>query len=334
MDYCSSCRRHLNGALVCPGCGAYAPDIAPTTADGRTVPGPATVGTTAAWAPEPDTWPDGGRHGGGLHADGLHDGLHGALHEEADGGLHGAGTDEDPYGEPSGDLEGVASAPEGRAARRRQRARWKKNQRRAVVATAVALVGGGLTLGTMDRNSTNRAQAATAPEVTGPGTDEERTSQDALPTSTRPDAHRSSPTPTAPAIPRQRSVAPDEQDALSNVQPDSADRPRTAAKPVPQPQAGSRNSGGSAAGASTSGGSGSGGSADDSGTAATPTPTPTGGADSSSNAGGDSSGSGTSSSSSSSSSSGTSQSGTSQSGTSPSATSPSGEICVLVLCLG
>ncbi|WP_444545799.1 SCO2400 family protein [Streptomyces tendae] len=29
MDYCSSCRRHLNGALVCPGCGAYAPDIDP-----------------------------------------------------------------------------------------------------------------------------------------------------------------------------------------------------------------------------------------------------------------------------------------------------------------
>ncbi|MEU2777830.1 hypothetical protein ABZ646_34310 [Streptomyces sp. NPDC007162] len=29
MDYCTLCRRHLNGALVCPGCGAYAPDIAP-----------------------------------------------------------------------------------------------------------------------------------------------------------------------------------------------------------------------------------------------------------------------------------------------------------------
>ncbi|WP_423835875.1 SCO2400 family protein [Streptomyces endophytica] len=29
MDYCSSCRRNLNGALVCPGCGDYAPDIAP-----------------------------------------------------------------------------------------------------------------------------------------------------------------------------------------------------------------------------------------------------------------------------------------------------------------
>ncbi|MER6330217.1 hypothetical protein ABT298_13000 [Streptomyces sp. NPDC001034] len=29
MDYCSECRRYLNGALVCPGCGACAPDIAP-----------------------------------------------------------------------------------------------------------------------------------------------------------------------------------------------------------------------------------------------------------------------------------------------------------------
>ena len=33
MDYCSTCRRHLNGALVCPGCGAYAPDIAPRTVE-------------------------------------------------------------------------------------------------------------------------------------------------------------------------------------------------------------------------------------------------------------------------------------------------------------
>ncbi|MER6981709.1 hypothetical protein ABT317_33260, partial [Streptomyces carpinensis] len=44
MDYCSTCRRHLNGALVCPGCGAYAPDIAPNaTADSALpfAPGPA-----------------------------------------------------------------------------------------------------------------------------------------------------------------------------------------------------------------------------------------------------------------------------------------------------
>ncbi|WP_458363545.1 SCO2400 family protein, partial [Actinacidiphila rubida] len=40
MDYCYSCRRTLNGALVCPGCGAYAPDIAP--------PASAYMGNTAA----------------------------------------------------------------------------------------------------------------------------------------------------------------------------------------------------------------------------------------------------------------------------------------------
>ena len=75
MDYCSSCRRHLNGALVCPGCGAYAPDIAPTTSEGRTVPGPATTtGAVASWAPS-QTWPGDG------------------LHQEADDWLHSAAVD-------------------------------------------------------------------------------------------------------------------------------------------------------------------------------------------------------------------------------------------------
>ncbi|MGW7290181.1 LysE family translocator, partial [Streptomyces sp. NPDC054847] len=47
MDYCSSCRRHLNGALVCPGCGAYAPDIAPPAH-----PAGATAATAATtWEP-------------------------------------------------------------------------------------------------------------------------------------------------------------------------------------------------------------------------------------------------------------------------------------------
>ncbi|WP_456340222.1 SCO2400 family protein [Streptomyces olivaceus] len=58
MDYCSSCRRHLNGALVCPGCGAYAPDIDPHVAgdDGDAVPpAPAPVSVPAlAVAPVAD----------------------------------------------------------------------------------------------------------------------------------------------------------------------------------------------------------------------------------------------------------------------------------------
>ncbi|WP_425275880.1 SCO2400 family protein, partial [Streptomyces recifensis] len=33
MDYCHPCRRHLNGALACPGCGAPAlTAVAPTAA--------------------------------------------------------------------------------------------------------------------------------------------------------------------------------------------------------------------------------------------------------------------------------------------------------------
>ncbi|MFD7765910.1 hypothetical protein [Streptomyces sp. NPDC059787] len=126
MDYCSTCRRHLNGALVCPGCGAYAPDIAPAVIGGRTVPGPAT-----ATAP---------------------------------------GAVVTPPAPPPGDAPRTSGPTgTGRAARRRQLVRWKKTQRRALVATAVALVGGGLTLASMDRGGTDRAQAATAPDLRGMG---------------------------------------------------------------------------------------------------------------------------------------------------------------------
>ncbi|MEV8086775.1 SCO2400 family protein [Streptomyces nigra] len=142
MDYCSSCRRHLNGALVCPGCGAYAPDIAPSVAGPArpAMPGPAATGR------QPDTgpWFDASFHDGTAHV-----------------------APDDDFSDLPEDVEGaetVTGAPQGRAARRRQRVRWKKNQRRAVVATAVALVGGGLTLTSLDRQSGDRAQAATAPE--------------------------------------------------------------------------------------------------------------------------------------------------------------------------
>lgn len=126
MDYCSTCRRHLNGALVCPGCGAYAPDIAPAVIGGRTVPGPATAAAPGAVTTPPAPPPgDAPRTSG-----------------------------------PTGT---------GRAARRRQLVRWKKTRRRALVATAVALVGGGLTLASVDRGGTDRARAATAPDLRGMG---------------------------------------------------------------------------------------------------------------------------------------------------------------------
>jgi hypothetical protein len=169
MDYCSSCRRHLNGALVCPGCGAYAPDIAPAAIDSRVAPADPSTGALSIPAV---TWDygaaDGGAHGGpveGFPADAVTPGT----------GDAPAGADVDV--DVDVDLEGVPEPPRGRAARRRQLARWKKNQRRAVVATTVALVGGGLTVLGMDRQSTDRTQAATAPDAESLGALEEQGSQ-------------------------------------------------------------------------------------------------------------------------------------------------------------
>ncbi|MFG2334850.1 hypothetical protein ACGFMM_35335 [Streptomyces sp. NPDC048604] len=137
MDYCSACRRHLNGALVCPGCGAYAPDIAPN------------IALPSAEAADP-TW-DTAFASAAPHASASHAFAPG----EGPGGLPARGDVEPAPG---------ADVPEGRAARRRQRARWRKNQRRAVVATAFALVGGGLTAAALDRDGAGRALAASAPQ--------------------------------------------------------------------------------------------------------------------------------------------------------------------------
>ncbi|WP_329113579.1 SCO2400 family protein [Streptomyces sp. NBC_01353] len=199
MDYCSSCRRHLNGALVCPGCGAYAPDIAPITDHGRFVPASPTT---------------------------------------AVGADHGQDTWQDPSEDPVGELP----APEGRAARRRQRARWRKSRRRAVVATAFALVGGGLTVSAMDRQGGERAQAATAPE--NPGTDiAEEAAQDPRPTSIPPAPHDTAPTPsTPPDLPRQQHSTASLRTAPPSSRPETAAARPTTAKPAPQRQSGSPGS--------------------------------------------------------------------------------------------
>jgi hypothetical protein len=50
----------------------------------------------------------------------------------------------------------------GRAARRRQMARWKKTRRRAGVATAVALFGGGVTVASMTAANSGKGTSASA----------------------------------------------------------------------------------------------------------------------------------------------------------------------------
>ncbi|MFG3656619.1 hypothetical protein [Streptomyces sp. NPDC047706] len=181
MDYCSSCRRHLNGALACPGCGAYAPDIAPAP--------------RAQAEPEPVCVP--------------------------------------PV--PQDGPEAVAvPAREGRAARRRQRIRWRRSQRRALVATAVALVGGGLTLTSLDRGArTDRAQTAAAPEELTLETAPRTPAQGTPPTQALPQERRTAPRPAATPSPAADATASRSHRLPTAPAPHSA-RPET---PVAVPSA-------------------------------------------------------------------------------------------------
>ncbi|MGI5430222.1 SCO2400 family protein [Streptomyces sp. CA-179760] len=186
MDYCSSCRRHLNGALVCPGCGAYAPDIDPCASpawregnvwDDRTV----WDRPRAREFPLAYTGPSGGREAPAANP--------------ADG--HGTPDTAPSVGHGSADAAGADDyqvPQQGRAARRRQMARWRKNQRRAVVATAVALVGGGLTVAAMKGDAKPGVQAATAPEDTTMGGAGGEAPTYTEPTSSRRDTPSSTPT--------------------------------------------------------------------------------------------------------------------------------------------
>ncbi|WP_459170944.1 SCO2400 family protein, partial [Streptomyces pristinaespiralis] len=141
MDYCSSCRRHLNGALVCPGCGAYAPDIAPPAHRAEV---PAAT-AAATWEP------------------------YGA--EEFPARPEAASTTG-----ADGAAAATTSTGQGRAARRRQLARWKKNKRRAAAGTALAIVGGALTIAALPTDSgKGGASAAAAPDPMVP--DEARKSR-------------------------------------------------------------------------------------------------------------------------------------------------------------
>ncbi|MFC5174144.1 SCO2400 family protein [Streptomyces mutomycini] len=229
MDYCSSCRRHLNGALVCPGCGAYAPDIAPPVTVGRTGATLAMTGGAAATTAPQESTIAGTWHDRPLDYE---------AEPNADSGAN-------PH-TLAADVESPSPAQQGRAARRRQLARWKKNKRRASVASAFAIVGGGLTVAMMNEQSTERAQAATVPDQRSMGTAEERAPEPnpaASTPATTQRSHRSSETasqrqPQQPATntPRQQSLEAPPHTAPTAARPAAAAVPPPAAPPTPQPQ--------------------------------------------------------------------------------------------------
>ncbi|MGW5463829.1 SCO2400 family protein [Streptomyces sp. NPDC003996] len=213
MDYCSSCRRHLNGALVCPGCGAYAPDIAPPAANSRSGSALATTNTGPATTAHRDP----------------------AAESNAAMGVG-------PY--VAADAEDLPPTWPGRAARRRRLARWRKNKRRAAVASAVALVGGGLSITMMDRHSTDRAQAAVAPDDPRTSAGQEQTPDKDHPAAapaTAQHSHRPSHAPSQPQpatatnTPRQQSLAATPRTTPPSARPDTVTPARPAATATPQP---------------------------------------------------------------------------------------------------
>ncbi|MFJ8140886.1 hypothetical protein [Streptomyces sp. NPDC096013] len=290
MDYCTSCRRHLNGALVCPGCGAYAPDIEPAiTHDHGTQ---ATRTLAAPFRPEPDAYD--------------------------------SVTNVESIEEAEDVTVDEAAIPlsDGRAARRRQQARWKKTQRRALVATAVALVGGGLTVAATGRGSghdTSRTTAAT-----------DLSSLDVGPTTDQPDGITS----TGPGTGKHRKSSADDTRSpatdggyghVAGTAPRSVSEAHSTAARHPTPTPTTRTSTASTLSADSATSSTDPATA----TATQPSSSPAVG-DTTSDSAGSTSSSGSSSSQSSADS---SQSSSSQSSTGSSAGSPS-EICVLgLLCV-
>ncbi|WP_435833245.1 SCO2400 family protein [Streptomyces chengbuensis] len=189
MDYCSSCRRDLNGALVCPGCGAYAPDIAPpsqrhhgggaSTVTARLATGGQGVSDRGSY-PEAAAYFDAAANGtrpvdgpAGHATDAVTTSTTEASGSDSSGGIPSrhTGTAEGEAAADAG-ISGGSATGQGRAARRRQLARWKKHRRRAAAATAVALVGGGLTIAALPtgKPSTGHAHASAPPEPTSGAT--------------------------------------------------------------------------------------------------------------------------------------------------------------------
>ncbi|MGY5123194.1 SCO2400 family protein [Streptomyces nigrescens] len=280
MDYCSSCRRSLNGALVCPGCGDYAPDIAPPSHRRQSAMDAAA--TWDSWQPEaaPTPGPREGRYAdaGPFGAGASDAGPFGGAFEAAPADT--ADTAAAPDDDAPGDAEVPAPTGQGRAARRRQLARWKKHRRRAAAATAFALVGGGLTVSMLqNKPATNGTHAASRPEpesVSTPRTEPAASSSDrgGSQASRHPGARPSLPTgrharPTAATPPPATTARQPQSDAPSHT----AAPPRATAPTASTPDRAAHPAHTDAASPSTSAPTAPGGSEGGSGADTSPTHT-------------------------------------------------------------
>jgi hypothetical protein len=198
MDHCSTCRRTLNGALVCPGCGAYAPDIDPWLAAARAAESAqesraqdTDASATAAAGAGADDKEHGGASDGVTPADDVdHAGPRipvagtevaaaaGARSADEPGSgpapdansdpgsgadaSHTADPDSDarPDPDPGGTIwTPGADSPAGPLP---SAARWNKGRRRAAAVTALAFLGGGLTLAAVSSHSSKGPASSSA----------------------------------------------------------------------------------------------------------------------------------------------------------------------------
>ncbi|MBV1946970.1 hypothetical protein KUF69_11225, partial [Streptomyces sp. BV129] len=145
MDYCHPCRRHLNGALACPGCGAPAlTAVAPVThAPAGTVADPygpsAASQGQAAPAPAPDPAPDAAPVPEPPRVPQQAD-RRGTYEPPA-----GSAAPEPAYDDPDPD-EPDDPAPDGSRRDRKAAAHRRRRRRTLIVATGFVLAAGALSL--------------------------------------------------------------------------------------------------------------------------------------------------------------------------------------------
>jgi hypothetical protein len=138
MDYCDPCRRHLNGALACPGCGAPARTSHPYAPQGAATPYEAYDGAVDHHARG-----DGGESSADdtdAAADADADYVDYA-DDEAESGAHGRAAARRRGGDDEGPAGTAASRRDRKAAAHRRRRR-----RTLLVAVGFVLAAGGLSL--------------------------------------------------------------------------------------------------------------------------------------------------------------------------------------------
>lgn len=271
MDYCYTCRRTVNGALVCPGCGAYAPepDAAYVDPYARSAP---------YVAPYVDPYVDPYVPTG--YAAGIPDAIPASTPASVAASISAFAptVDEDVTESVLGPGSLAPRLHGGRAARRRQLERWKKNRRRAGVATAVALFGGGVTVASMQNHGSGRGTTAsssydTVTPVTlrtdnSPATDPTSATHENATVAPASQRHT---TAGAPALPSAQATHPVADSAGTAPLPGNSPATRTAAHTQPAPSTSTAPSTNSP---STNGNTGTGTSAD-TGTTAGTAPTTT-----------------------------------------------------------